>query len=74
MCLQRPDKPVDQLGNEYETLDFVDNDNDTCDYFTVHNDIWTASSNDLTLLQLNVRGIINKQRELLDFINTVAGK
>ena len=74
MCLQRPDKPVDQLGNEYETLDFVDNDNDTCDYFTVHNDMWTASSNDLTLVQLNVRGITNKQRELLDFINTVAGK
>ena len=33
MCLQRPIDLVDNLGNRLDSMDFVDHDNDTCDYF-----------------------------------------
>ena len=74
MCLQCSDKLLDQLGNKLESLDFVDEDNDTCDYFNITNDTWTMSKNDFTLIQLNVRGLLNKQRDLLNLINTLASK
>ena len=36
MCLQRPNDLTDNLGNRLEPLDFVDENNDTCDYFDLN--------------------------------------
>ena len=75
MCLQRPNDLTDNLGNRLEPLDFVDEDNDTCDYFDLneeHN--WICTENDFTVLQINIRGLLNKQHDLLKLANEIAGK
>ena len=56
-------------------MDFVDHDNDTCDYFDMTSeDIWYSSPSDLIAIQLNIRGLINKQNDLTNLINQIAGK
>ena len=75
MCLQRPKDLIDNLGNRLEPLDFVDEDNDTCDYFDLNDEFnWTCTENDFTVLQINVRGLLNKQNDLLKLANKIAGK
>ena len=75
MCLQCPIDLVDNLGNRLDSLDFVDQDNNTCDYFTtVSDDIWSSSISDFISVQLNIRGLINKQAALINLINRIAGK
>ena len=75
MCIHRKEKLTDNLGNRLVQLDFVDKNNDTCDYFELINDnIWTCSKNDITALQLNIRGLLNKQSSLTDLIAKIAGK
>ena len=75
MCIHRNKKLTDNLGNRLVQLDFIDENNDTCDYFELINDnIWTCSKNDITALQLNIRGLLNKQRSLADLIAKIVGK
>ena len=75
MCLQRPNDLTDNLGNRLEPLDFVDEDNDTCDYFDLNEEYnWTCTDNDFTVLQINIRGLLNKQNDLLKLANEIAGK
>ena len=75
MCLQRPNDLTDNLGNRLEPLDFVDEDNDTCDYFDLDEDHnWIYTENDFTVLQINIRGLLNKQNDLLKLTNEIAGK
>ena len=75
MCLQGPADLLDNLGNRLEPLEFVDPDNDTCDYFDMKdNDIWTSASTDFIAIQINIRGLINKQHDLLFLINRIAGR
>ena len=74
MCLQRPQDLTDNLGNRLVSLDFVDEDNNTCDYIEINKENnWTISCNDFTCLQLNIRGQINKQHDLLKLVNGIAG-
>ena len=64
MCLQRLDK-TDLLGNRSHKLDFLDPDQDHCDYFELgNNKCWQSNLGDLTILQLNIRGLFGKQNEL----------
>ena len=75
MCLQRPKDLIDNLGNRLEPLDFVDEDNDTCDYFDLNEGYdWTCTENDFTVLQINIRGLLNKQTDLLKLANEIAGR
>ena len=75
MCLQRLIDLLDNLGNRLESMDFVDHDNDTCDYFDLtSDDVWNSSPSDLIAIQLNIRGLINKQKDLTNLINRIAGK
>ena len=75
MCLQRPHDLIDKLGNRLETVDFVDSDQDTCDYIDLtDNEPWHCVTSDLLVLQLNVRGLLNKQKDLSNLVNRVAGR
>ena len=69
MCLQRADDLRDKLGNRLQSVDFIDHDNDTCDYFDLTEDIIDLEhDNGFIALQLNIRGLLNKQTELLKMI------
>ena len=64
MCLQRVQDLKDNLGNRLEPVDFVDSDNDTCDYIELtNNNTWTSDGKDFLILQLNIRSLLNKQHE-----------
>ena len=73
MCLQRLDK-TDLLGNRLHKLDFLDPDQDRCDYFELDdNKCWQSNHGDLTILQLNIRGLFGKQNELRNMLNSICG-
>ena len=73
MCLQRLDK-TDLLGNRLHKLDFLDPDQDRCDYFELDdNKCWQNNRGDLTILQLNIRGLFGKQIELRNMLNSICG-
>ena len=75
MCLQGPNGLPDNLENRLETVDFVDSDQDTCDYIDLtDNEPWHCNTSDLLVLQLNIRGLLNKQGDLLNLVNRVAGR
>ena len=72
-CLQRLDK-TDLLGNRLHKLDFLDPDQDRCDYFELDdNKCWQSNRGDLTILQLNIRGLFGKQNELRNMLNSICG-
>ena len=57
-----------------KTVDFVEEENDTCDYFDLNNDTtWTANSTDLIAMTLNIQGLINKQADLMTLLNKITG-
>ena len=74
MCVH-PLIRVDSLGREAELLQFIDRESDTCDYIEMTDcaklDIHDS---DLTALQLNIRGLLNKQSDLLKIVNSCLGK
>ena len=75
MCLQRPQDLTDNLGYRLESPAYVDEDHDTCDYIDLTEDqIWTCTKNDLSVLQINIRGLLNKQNDLLNLANRLTGK
>ena len=74
MCLQRKIDQHDMLGNKLEKFDFLDHIEDRCDYFEVDDrHSWFCRSQDLTIMQLNIRGLIGKQHELLKLANSLCG-
>ena len=74
MCLQRVDDLRDNLGNRLQSVDFIDHDKDTCDYFDLTDDIIRMEHNNGFIeLQLNICGLLNKQTELVKMINKIAG-
>ena len=75
MCVHKLIKSVDNLGNNLDHVSFMEDKNDTCDYLDPTEGMtWYSTSKDLTVLQLNIRGLINKQNDLLNLVNRVAGK
>ena len=73
ICLQRLDK-TDLLGNRLHKLDFLDPEQDRCDYFELDdNKCWISNPGDLTILQLNIRGLFGKQNELRNILNSICG-
>ena len=62
---------LDKLQQEITDLDFGDNFIDNCDYLD-HDEFKevTINRNDLSIIQINIRGIINKQAELSKVLNT----
>ena len=74
MCLQCKIDQHDMLGNKLEKFDFLDHIEDRCDYFEVDDrHSWFCRSQDLTIMQLNIRGLIGKQHELLKLANSLCG-
>ena len=74
MCLQQADNMTDNLGNRLVSAPFLDDEQDCCDYFDVDSsNTWVANSEDLICIQLNIRGLINKQGDLINLINKIAG-
>ena len=74
MCLQRADNVTDNLGNRLVSAPFLDDEQDCCDYFDLDsNKTWVANADDLICIQLNIRGLINKQGDLINLINKIAG-
>ena len=70
--------PIDtlsyNLGQKLQSVDFTDKENDTCDYFDLNAEThWTTSTTDLITMTLNIRGLINKQKDLLKLMNQIAG-
>ena len=64
----------DNLGNRLESVPFLDDENDHCDYFEVDTgNSWISNSEDLIYIQLNIWGLINKQGDLINLINKIAG-
>ena len=75
MCVHNLTKPVDNLGNSLHPLSFIEEECDTCDYLDPCNGMtWHCTPKDLTVLQLNIRGLINKQNDLLGLVNRITGK
>ena len=78
MCFSKSDIPTlfDNLGRP---LDLITTDhslwNDKCDYVEPH-DIcnFNQTGNNLTVLQLNIRSLLGKQQELLQFFNDLSHK
>ena len=74
MCLQRVNDLKDNLGNRLQSIDYIDQDKDNCDYFHITEDnIQIDCDNGFITMQLNIRGLLNKQSELLKLINKIAG-
>ena len=74
MCLQRVNELKDNLGNRLQSVNFIDHDKDTCDYFDLtDNIIRMEHNNGFIAMQLNIRGLLNKQTELIKMINKIAG-
>ena len=65
---------TDNLGNRLVSAPFLEDEQDCCDYFDVDsNNTWVANSEDLICIQLNIHGLINKQGDLINLINKIAG-
>ena len=74
MCIHQVTR-LDSLGREAELLKFIDCESDTCDYVEMSNCAELQVKDcDLTSLQLNVRGLLSKQSDLLKLINSCLGK
>ena len=78
MCLTpKIDLPTDRLG--HAIVDFGDvglnHANDVCDYIS-HEELHTIKSttNDLIILQLNIRGLISKLSSLSALINSCSSE
>ena len=71
MCFQKIDRGSDALGRKIKGTNFTIEDFDKCDYVE---QIETAT-NDLTFVQLNVRGITNKRMKISQLLeNCVKGR
>ena len=64
MCFQRNLRGTDSLGHPVEELNYVIEDFDSCDYVEHVNIV----SKDVTVVQLNVRGIASKQDKIKQMI------
>ena len=74
MCVHHSGLLTDNLGQPLKSVDFIDEENDTCDYFELNNDTtWTANSTDLIALTLNICDLINKQADHVMLLNKIAG-
>ena len=74
MCLQCKNDQYDMLGNKLEKFDFLDHIEDRCDYFEVDDkQRWFCHSWDLTIMQLNIRGLVGKKHDLLKLANSLCG-
>ena len=75
MCLDRSSKQLDNLGNPLNTVSYMEEGQDCCDYLDIADaNIWHANHTDLICVQLNIRGPMNKQADLLKLVNKIAGK
>ena len=71
MCLHKIDRGMDALGRKIENIKFTVEDFDKCDYV----EQIETSTNDLTFVQLNVRGITNKRLKIVQLLeNCVKGR
>ena len=71
MCFQKIDRGSDALGRNIDCIKFTIEDFDSCDYVEQID----TTTNDLTFVQLNVRGITHKQAKIVDLLeNCVKGK
>ena len=73
MCIHPIEILSDNLGQKLQSVNFIDEENDTCDYFDLNETTWTTSTTDLITMTLNIRGLINKQKDLLKLMNQIAG-
>ena len=64
MCLQKKVRGTDSLGQSIEDLNYVIEDFDSCDYVEHVNIV----PKDVTIVQLNVRGIASKQGKITQMI------
>ena len=71
MCFQKVDQGTDALGRKIESTNFIIEDFDKCDYV----EQIETTSNDLTFIQLNVRGITNKKSKITHLLEScIKGK
>ena len=74
MCPDQSTKQSENLGNPLNTVSYMEEGLDCCDYLEVADaNIWHAKHTDLTCVQLNIRGLLNKQADLLKLVNKIAG-
>ena len=74
MCLDCKKNQLDNLGNPLNTVSYMEESLDCCDYLEVtESNIWDAYGTVLICVQLNIRGLLNKQADLLKLINKIAG-
>ena len=68
----KADHKYDKLGRELDVLKFTDDYGDTCNYLEI-DDLTELRTNDLDLcvIQLNIRGLIGKQFDLLKLLSQV---
>ena len=72
MCLHAVDRGTDALGRSVQSIDNSLDDFDTCNY--VKND-YLCNTEDLCIIQLNIRGLCSKQSQLKHLIdNCMKGK
>ena len=75
MCIHPNSNRLDLLGRQMDNLSFLDPTENKCDYVELeHCSGIDINTTDLTMIQLNIRGLINKQTELLKLINSCTGK
>ena len=72
MCLHPPEERVgfDALGRDVTEETYRNNFDDTCDYFNTTEKIMKDSL-DLSILQLNVRGLASKKDDLELLLKTI---
>ena len=77
MCLTRPQHHVhnrqhyDVLGQDILDLQWGGNFEDKCDYINDHELRETdIGKNDISIVQLNICGLIGKQKDFLNFLST----
>ena len=75
MCVHKIIPRRDQLGRQVRELSFVDPTDDKCDYLELDSctDLKIEDTK-LSIMQLNIRGLVSKQNELLKLINVSTGE
>ena len=75
MCIHPHKTNVDKLGRQVENLSFLDTSEQCCDYVELEDcsDI-SIGETDTSIVQLNIRGLVGKQHELLKLVNNCLGK
>ena len=69
MCIHKVNRGKDKLGRDVSSLLGPELDDfDSCDYIDT---IPNGSAGDLTIIQLNIRGIYSKKTQLIDLIDNV---